>query len=379
MKGEIMKTKKCLILAFVLAVNLCIIGLVELFASEQASQEPAEKTEGAKSVTGLNEVIVQVGLQSQPLFEAEALTETRIEREIGLMLEDVGIKTTPKPASKPPVLRIKASVIFSSEGIAEPPHWYLVEVDFQLTDLVTPLRNPKIACLATTWRRTRRFILGRRAIEETLREYEAGSEELRQRLESASPEEFLALLALRELGIPSPLTAEKLKELYSQAQTAFYEDVRKPIRRVANEFINDYLAANPKEQPTAKETKGDKSETAVSEQEKPAETRIQGKCIVSKKALADLYICSYLHKYAIDPDQTEGQKTKIREMADLLSTFQLVYLESLGLGYEEILARHESLLKQLARGEQITFADFDYLAEMQETLEKKSKTGGSEE
>ncbi len=230
-----MKKKKVWVLAAVAVLTISSTGWNGLLGFTPEDQQQRRETWG-RSLVGLQAVEVQVIGLRHDVFAPEGLTNTRIEREIELMLQQAGIKTVSKPRKNVPMLLVQVSVVMSSDDwmpFSESPACHLGTVDFSLFEMVSPHRNPQINCLAITWQETRPFLLGGREL----------AKYWRRELQRLSPQE------LRELG----MSAREIKQLLSQSERFGTSDIRKDIRRVANGFINDYLAANPKEQPATKD------------------------------------------------------------------------------------------------------------------------------
>jgi hypothetical protein len=160
-------------------------------------------------------------------------------------------------------------------------------------------------------------------------------------------------------------------------------EVRGQVRDLVDEFINDYLGAKATPLPPSEEGKGatEKGTTPapVFRQEdagepdarptdgnKPAATEIEGKCMVSRHALADMHICALRYRAAIDPNRPEQERTDAGKMGELMLRLQARYLESLGLDRQEILNRYIYLIEQSTRNDPAAFAAcFDYLVELQ--------------
>ena len=181
------------------------------------------------------------------------------------------------------------------------------------------------------------------------------------------------------------------KILYSRATTWEQEavmlcgfrridEVRDQVRDLVDEFINDYLGAKAKEQLTQKETTLDKPDTQPADEKQLSKTTSQDKCSVSRKALADMHICALRYRAATEPNRPEEDKTNAYKMGELMLQLQAGYLQNLGLGRKEILGRYIYLIEQSARNDPVAFAAcFDYLGQLQGTLETRRKTTDTEE
>jgi hypothetical protein len=157
-------------------------------------------------------------------------------------------------------------------------------------------------------------------------------------------------------------------------------EVRDQVRDLVDEFINDYLVAKAKEELAQKETTLYEPDTQPTAEKERAKTTIQDMCTVSKKALADMHICALRYRAATEPNRPEQDKINAYKMGELMLQLQAGYLQNLGLGRKDILGRYIYLIEQSALNDPAAFAAcFDYLGQLQGTLETRRKPTESRE
>lgn len=116
------------------------------------------------------------------------------------------------------------------------------------------------------------------------------------------------------------------------------DGVRERVRDLVDQFINDYLAANPKDSTTK---------------------TIQQTYVVPKNALLDMITCADIFRWVSDPNFPQEKRVVVHKNSSFLLAMQRVYLEDkFGLGEEDISARRRVLLMGLSDK---TPGLFDYL------------------
>jgi len=108
------------------------------------------------------------------------------------------------------------------------------------------------------------------------------------------------------------------------------DKVRDRVKDKVDEFINDYLAANPKDQQSKKD-----STTKTTQQ----------KYVVPKNALIDMHGCAGLLKMASDPNRPQEQKAEARKRGLELLAIQSAHIFKLGIKPVDIEARGSILTK----------------------------------
>lgn len=111
------------------------------------------------------------------------------------------------------------------------------------------------------------------------------------------------------------------------------DKTRDDVRDLVDMFINDYLAANPKDQPSKKDS---------------TTKTIPQTYVVPKNALLDMLACAEINRLASDPNLPQEQKAEARKRGLELLVIQKVYLyDNLGLGDEDLATRMRVLLMGL--------------------------------
>lgn len=264
-----MKTKKnwimtLIFLAFVLA---CVqVTQVAGKSEQKANTTPQSKyTEQRDILAGLQGVNVLVE-DFRPEAEKHGFNRQQYKTDVELRLRQYGIKVlSQKESSKvsgSPYLYINVTPLFG-----ENTPMAAVNILVQLQEAVLLERNRTILRVATTWHKGMTLLCGLKRLDET----------------------------------------------------------REHVRDLVDMFINDYLAANPKDQPSK---------------------TIQQTYIVPKNALLDMLACAEMNRLASDPNLPQEQKVIARKTGlELLVTQKFYLYENLGLGDEDLATRMRVLLK----------------------------------
>jgi hypothetical protein len=193
-----MKAKKNLIVTIVLLV--IFVAVVQVTHVAGKSEKKANTTPQIKFVTEKREILA--GLQgvevAVEVFEPEDIkygfNRQQYQTDVELRLRQYGIKVLSNEESlkmAQPYLYINVNPLISEKGgIAA------VSIEISLRDIVVLVRNPTIMTSATTWKRNVTSIVG-----------------------------------------------------FNR-----FNEIRNKVRDLVDIFINDYLAANPKEQPPHQKT-----------------------------------------------------------------------------------------------------------------------------
>ena len=243
---------------------------------EEAEEYFREKNR--ETLSGLQGVYVLVEHIS-PEAEKYGFNRKQLTTDVELRLRQYGIKVLSQKesykVSGSPYLYINVNPIIDEKiGIAA------VSYSVNLHEEVLLRRNPSIITTSTTWNESGTLILG-------------------------------------------------LKRL---------DEVRDSVRNLVDEFINDYLAANPKDQPSK---------------------TIQQTYVVPKNALLDMITCADIFRWVSDPNFPQEKRVVVHKNSSFLLAMQRVYLEDkFGLREEDISARRRVLLMGLSDK---TPGLFDYL------------------
>lgn len=130
-----------------------------------------------------------------------------------------------------------------------------------------------------------------------------------------------------------------------------FNEIRGHVRDLVDQFINDYLAANPKDQPSKKDS---------------TTKTIQQTYVVPKNALIDMSVCATFFQIASDPNlpqELQELKAVARKRGIELYAIHTLHLEQLGIKAEDIKARLNFLnrgdLEDMPAAEVIGYINFE--------------------
>ncbi len=254
-------------------------GSPKLKAGTKAEEYVREKKR--EILAGLQGVQVIVE-DFSPEVEKYVFNKQQYKTDVELRLRQYGVKVFSEEeslqVSGSPFLYINVNpVIVEKVGVSA------VNILVKLNEVVSLERNPSVITIATMWQEDKTLLLGLNRLDK-LREY---------------------------------------------------------VRDLVDMFINDYLAANPKDQPSKKDS---------------TTKTIQQTDVVPKNALLDMITCAEIFRLASDPNLPQEKKVMARKGGLELLVNQKVYLENkLGLGEEDILARMSDLKMGLRDNKQGLF------------------------